>query len=535
MVFPVAEGPHYRIADVSFQGNSVISSAKLAEAVPLPKGEPYRPVLRERSLRKIQELYWELGYNDMESTIATRRSKEAGTLDAIVTITENAQGVIRDIVVEGNENTSDNLIRTQLEVKPGDILNLKKLANSRRNLYHTGAYSMVEITRTEITPETSFQSADQSSAPPSALPRAFQKPVRLTVKVRELQPFQIRYGGFYDTERGPGALVDITNRNSLGSARTIGLRTRYDSQLKEARLYFTAPLLRRFPVSTTASPYIRREFHPAIVNSSDPSKDSDAFTVDRIGFSLQQEAKFYKKYVLNYGYRIEKSRTYQPVPDPVLPFDVRQRIASLTTSLTRETRDDVLDATKGDFFSHAFQYSPKLIGSQLQFIKYFGQYFRYFPLQKPKVELFTNKELRPRLVYATGVRVGLAKGLAGQEVTLSERFTAGGATTIRGFEQNSVGPIAPITKVYGGDAMLVLNNEIRFPLIWKLDGVGFLDVGNVYRHVSDLSITDIRKAGGLGLRVHTPWFLLRLDYGVKLDRRAGESFGRLFFSIGQAF
>ena len=83
--------------------------------------------------------------------------------------------------------------------------------------------------------------------------------------------------------------------------------------------------------------------------------------------------------------------------------------------------------------------------------------------------------------------------------------------------------------------MLVLNNEIRFPLIGRLDGVGFLDVGNVYAHVSDFSITDIRKAGGLGLRVHTPWFLLRLDYGVKLDRRTGESRGRLLFSNGKAF
>ena len=83
--------------------------------------------------------------------------------------------------------------------------------------------------------------------------------------------------------------------------------------------------------------------------------------------------------------------------------------------------------------------------------------------------------------------------------------------------------------------MLVLNNEIRFPLIGRFDGVGFLDVGNVYPHISDFSITDIRKAAGLGIRVHTPWFLLRLDYGVKLDRRTGESFGRLFFSIGQAF
>ena len=520
VVFPVQEGPLYKIANVEFEGNTVFDNAKLAEAVPLPKGEAYRPVLRERTVEKVRDLYWEQGYNDMEVEVSTRRRKEAGELDAIVKITENRQSIAREIVVEGNDKTSQNLILSQIEVKPGDILNLKKLSDSRRNLYHIGAYSLVDIAREEIALETAGQSADRSVV-------ARQKAIRLRVKVREVQPFEFRYGAFFDTERGPGVIADITNRNSLGSARTLGLRTRYDSQLQEARLYFTQPLLRRFPISTTASPYVRREQNPA-------TKDADPFNVDRVGFSLQQESRFFEKYILQYGYRIESSRTYDPGPDPV--FDVPLRIAALTSTISRETRDEVLDATRGDFMSHAFQFSPEVLGSQLRFIKYFGQYFRYFPLQKPKVELFTNQVLRPRLVFATGVRVGLAKGLGGQEIPLIERFFAGGSTTIRGFEQNGVGDrVGSARTPLGGDALLVINNEIRVPLFSRFDGVAFLDVGNVYRHISDFSITDIRKAAGLGLRLRTPWFLLRLDYGFKLDRRPGETMGRLFFSIGQAF
>jgi outer membrane protein assembly factor BamA len=83
--------------------------------------------------------------------------------------------------------------------------------------------------------------------------------------------------------------------------------------------------------------------------------------------------------------------------------------------------------------------------------------------------------------------------------------------------------------------MLVINNELRFPLVSIFDGVGFVDIGNVYPSVSDFSLTDVRKAAGVGLRLRTPWFLLRLDYGFKLDRRPEESRSRLFFSIGQAF
>ncbi|HEY2014814.1 MAG TPA: outer membrane protein assembly factor, partial [Bryobacteraceae bacterium] len=286
------------------------------------------------------------------------------------------------------------------------------------------------------------------------------------------------------------------------------------------------PLLAGFPVKAIASPYLRREVNP----------ETDlvtGFNVDRVGFSLQQEAALGHKIILNYGYRIERSHTYDTGPDPI--FDVRLRLAALTSTFSRDTRDDILDASKGSFLSHAIQFSPETLGSQVRFIKYFGQYFRYFPLQKPRVELFTNQVLRPRLVYATAVRVGLAGGLGGQEVPLSERFFAGGGTTLRGFEQNSVGPVTSGGTQLGGNGMLILNNELRFPLVKMLDGVGFVDIGNVYAHVSDFTLSDLRKAAGMGLRVRTPWFLLRLDYGFNLGRRPGEPSGRVFFSIGQAF
>ena len=107
--------------------------------------------------------------------------------------------------------------------------------------------------------------------------------------------------------------------------------------------------------------------------------------------------------------------------------------------------------------------------------------------------------------------------------------------TLRGFEQNTVGPIGPDLIPNGGDALFVLNNELRVPLYWIIDGVVFADIGNVFNRISDFSITNLRESGGIGLRVRTPWFLIRGDYGVVLDRRPGEPRSRFYFSIGQAF
>lgn len=76
---------------------------------------------------------------------------------------------------------------------------------------------------------------------------------------------------------------------------------------------------------------------------------------------------------------------------------------------------------------------------------------------------------------------------------------------------------------------------MRFPLFSIVDAAGFLDIGNVYAKVSDFRLTDVRKAGGLGVRIRTPYFLIRFDYGFKLDHRPGETVARLFFNISQAF
>jgi outer membrane protein assembly factor BamA len=251
-----------------------------------------------------------------------------------------------------------------------------------------------------------------------------------------------------------------------------------------------------------------------------------------MGVSISEDQKLRNRWVWTYGYRFERSREWATsLVGAIPPYT---RVSPLSSTLTRDTRDDVLDATHGSFLSHAFEFSPEWLGADAEYLKYFGQYFYYVPLQAPKRKQFTNEILRPRLVYAVGARIGLAHGF-GNDVPITERFLAGGSTTLRGFGQNAVGPIGPDGVPLGGEGVFVINNELRFPLIWLFDGVTFVDIGNIYPRVSDFSLSDLRKDGGVGLRLRTPWFLVRLDYGVPFDRRTGESHSRLFFSIGQAF
>jgi outer membrane protein assembly factor BamA len=546
IVMPVREGAKFSVRRVTTSGNKAWGTQALLEQLPVMTDEPFLPSAAEQALEKIRTLYWPLGYNTVRSDYSLVLDRGAGVVDVTFDITEGQLSVVGPIQVRGNQRIPEDLVRNQLTVTPGAPLDLSALVKSRRNLYETGAFSLVEVDHADrpqpeepavasavagdtiggpqVVVDGSRPNAPAEQSDPNA--PVEQKPVPVNVVVREVEPLQIRYGLSYDTERGPGGTFDISRHNLFGGARVIGLQARYDRQLKDGRLYINQPALAFLPFRTTGTVYWREDLSP-------PSEITRAFTANRKGVSVQQEVELRDSYVFTWGYRWEHARTLEPVGGVLIGDPIT--VSPLTTTLTRETRDDSMDATRGSFASQAFAYSPGWLGSDLPYIKYFGQYFHYFPLQPPRRKPFTNEILRPRLVFATGVRLGLAQGIGGGDlVPRSERFFAGGSYSMRGFAQNAVGPIGPDLIPVGGNALFLLNNELRAPLFGRFDGVLFADIGNVFARISDISF-DLRESAGVGLRVRTPWFLLRGDYGIVLDPRPGERRSRFYFSIGQAF
>lgn len=521
VVLHVDEGPRFSTSDVRFSGNREYDTTALLRQIPLKAGDTFLPAVAERSLERLRDLYWSRGYNDMRSSYSLVVDRERGEVQTTIDIVEGRQSIVAAVSVEGSRRTSEDLVRDEVKLDPAKPLDLAQIGRARKSLYATGAFSVVDITR-EDAPAASSPIDTGDGGATSQEPD--QKPVNVKVSVREVQPFQLGYGLSFDTERGVGGILDLSNHNSLGNARVIGVRTRYDGQVRELRGYFNQPSLASWPIKTTAAIYYREERNPA-------TDVADAFNFDRRGVSIQQERYIGSSYVWSYGYRFERVREFGPT---LGRLDESGTVSPLTSTFTRETRDEVLDASSGSFISHAFSFSPSWLGSDVTYVRYLGQFFHYFPLQPVRRKPLTNEILRPRLVFATGVRLGLANGFGG-DVPMSERFFAGGSTTLRGFEQNAVGPIGADRIPEGGEALFVLNNELRVPLVSLLDGVVFADIGNVFDSVRDFSFTDLRESAGVGLRLRTPWFLIRGDWGFALDRRPGERRSRFYFSIGQAF
>ncbi len=111
---------------------------------------------------------------------------------------------------------------------------------------------------------------------------------------------------------------------------------------------------------------------------------------------------------------------------------------------------------------------------------------------------------------------------------------------MRGFKQDSLGPSITVPETdeeffLGGQAVVVMNQELRFPLYKMLHGGVFYDTGNVFARASGLSLGDLRHTAGAGVRVVLSFGVLRLDWARILDLQEGEDPSRFHFSFGYAF
>lgn len=518
IVVPIKEGPVFRVGAVEFSGNHALSGNVLSDGLPIETGQVFEPTRLEPAMMAIRLKYGNLGYRSARVDYVLARQAEGSSVDVRFTVVENKQTSIRFLQIVGNRKTSTKFARRRLLISEGQVADPTKIRDSVTNLSRTGAYAAANIEVKAAPENTESQTPSQVSVTDTNAESA-----DLILKLVEPRPFRLLYGGLYDNGSGPGFIFDLQNRNSVGPGRTLGFRTRYDSETKEARVYLTQPYWGLKRVSTTVSSY----FTNMVAYGQD-------YPTAKVGIGFEQDWPSRGKFLLSYGVRFEKQRAWLPVNGKEVPTPI-VFAAPLTITISREARDSFLDATRGSFTSHSFEFAPQALGTEFPYIRYYLQYLKYFPLTRARPVPYGETPNRSRFVFATGTRIGLQKGLNPQNVVLTDRFYAGGGTTVRGFQQDSLGPKLPNGAPIGGNAVVILNNELRYPLFWVFDAVNFVDIGNVFPQVSDFRFGDLRKTSGFGLRIRNPFVVLRFDYGFKLDRRPGESSGAFFFSIGQAF
>ena len=549
-IITIVEGPLTLVGDISFEGNTRIPTDQLRAAVASTRDVPYfEPrVVADREAVLLE--YLNRGFASANVVVTPVPNAEGTRADLRFHVTEGQQTLVDHILIVGNTRTHERVIKQELLLEEGKPLGLEDLIESQRRLGALGLFRRIRV-----------EELSHGSAATDVL-----------VTVEEAAATTFSYGGGIEAtkaliqgaagqaeeriEFAPRGFFDVGRRNLGGKNRSVDLFTRVSLRPSDPA-----------PGTTDTKPFGFLEYRVvgtfsqprAIGGNADLSLTIAAEQGRRSSFNFARKgvnaevARRLGPGLRAYGrYSFGTTRTFderlsladQARIDRLFP---QVRLSGFSGGMSRDTRDDVLDPERGTFVSGEGTVAARALGGQVGFLKSYvqGLWFRRLPARK-------------RIVFATRVALGLADGfprgvtgtdVEGQPVTVtvedlpaSERFFAGGDTTIRGFALDTVG--APNTISLsgfprGGNGLLLLNGELRVP-VWRDVGAAlFMDGGNVFDRVTEMDLAELRGSVGFGLRYKSPIGPIRFDVGFKMDRReiGGTLEGRraFHFSIGQAF
>jgi outer membrane protein insertion porin family len=559
----VEEGPRTVVTAVQFEGVTAVPEQQLSEGLALTAGRPFYQPQQSLDRATIERRYRNLGFQ--RAVVDVREAPAADGSGVVLTyaVREGPQTRVDHILIAGTERISPALIRDELTLQPGTPLGFDALLESQQRLSALGLFRRVRITEAP-------HGSDEVNRD-------------VLVEVEEAPATSVSYGGGFEmgqqtrlrddgtaTDRvyaAPRGFFEVTRRNLWGKNRSITLLTSaslrptdrgvVDGQqsqeggygLNQYRVVGTYREPRAFgtPGDAQASAFVERGIRAS-------------FNFNRRGVRTEYARRFANRVVVLGRYAYDYTELFDTkivVADQLLVDRLFPQIKLSTVfgSVIRDSRDDVLDPQRGSVLGAELDLGLPAIGSEVGFSKGFAQAFTYrrLPGGKP-------------FVLAAGARLGLARGFEkrvprvdvsgqpvvgddGQQVVdvvtdlpASERFFAGGDTTVRGFALDRLGTGATLNAdgfPTGGNAMMVMNVELRTPHVKGVGLVGFVDAGNVFLRVGDLSLGEVRAAAGVGIRYRSPLGPLRLDIGFKLDRRdlnrGTERRAVYHLSLGQAF
>ena len=561
----VTEGPRTAVGVITVSGQTAVDEATLRAAITSRAGEPYYQQKVGLDHDGMLLVLLNRGYPSAAIDVRVTFTPDRSSAAVAFVVAEGPQVFVEHVLIVGNVKTSTETIRREIILQPGAPLSYAELTESQRRISGLGLFRRVRITELDHgEPNRRDLLVTVEEAPATTV--GYGGGVEGGQRLRRVEPGGAATEVF---EIAPRGFVEYARRNLFGRNQSVNLFARASLRTKASTTEVAAGedepsgyTLRDYRVlSTFRSPRIFRSKNDLVVTGFLEQGLRSSFNFTRRGARVELARRLTREVSVSGRYVIERSKLFEerldpedkPLIDRLFP---QVRLSTLSGALIRDTRDDLLAPTRGALIGWDNDLAARAIGSEVGFVKSFAQGFFYRRLPG-----------RRAVVFAAGGRLGLARGFDREvaqvdengepvlgpdgepvvdvisDLPASERFFAGGDTSVRGYALDRLGTPATIDRngfPTGGNAVFILNAELRVPVVGGLGAVGFMDAGNVFNRVSDFAFGAIKPTAGVGLRYLSPIGPIRVDVGFKLDRGRlptgeQERLTELHISLGQAF
>lgn len=501
----IDEGQRLPVSSLEVRGQAALDAAEILDVGGVRQGSVYRPQDLEAARRAIIARYHSLGYPD--AAVRTAANPMTTGVDIVYDISEGSRYQIGRIVIAGQTRTREGVISryARPHIQEGAPYDPEAVLEAQRNLYSSGLFD-----RVDVVPLDQGRNGERD----------------VLIHVEDSAPILLTYGvgvqERVDVVQGTGSTaaggidlrgtVELSHNNLWGLDRTISTRLQGSRQEQRFQTTYREPQLFNWDLDGFVSFFAERT-------------TATQYDASRLDFSLQTLYEFENddNLLLSASFQavnLTDIRVIRRVTDEVGTI----QIATIGASWVRDNRDDPFNPRRGHYLSSSFRVGYHGYGSEFDFTSLFLQATMFRPIRQT--------------VLAGSVRFGwnhpFGELKEERDVPITERFFAGGSTTLRAFDVDEVGPAGG----GGGNAIYLFNLEYRFPvpgLFEDLSGAVFYDTGTVFEELSSFSFGAFTHTAGAGLRYLTPVGPVRVDVGFNLNQLAGERGHKFHFTLGHAF
>lgn len=506
--FKIHEGEPYKVGTITVSGNTTFETPVLLERIRLQPEQTFSRSVEEASCRAVCSLYDTRGYADVYCKAIRSEDVENHTVNVNFEVGEGRKYHVRDVLIVGNTDTKDKVIRRELAIQPGDPVDRNRIEISRQRLMGMGYFTKVEATGVN------------AEAPD-------EKDVRITVEEKPTR-YNLRIGaGASDVNKVFGMAEISTNNFDIanpknwfyGGGQRLRLQGIYGIENAGFNLDFVEPWLFDMPIRFELSGYMNLveyenwdEWHIG-GRTSVQKKIFDDFTTIAAGYKFEVVRVIHVDSALkDYFKKHDLSGTFL--------------VSQPSIMLSRDTRDSLTNPTEGYNINLFGSITPRVFGSS-------SDYYRLEAKGSYYCSFFDKA-----IIAMVGAKIGTVDSFGGGEVPVFERYFMGGGDSLRGFEYRTVSPTYR-NKPIGGQSMLLVTAEVSHPIWGPLRGAAFVDIGNAWANPYSMNFSSINMGAGYGLRLQLPWLnipiKLDLAYPVINNTDHEKSRFRIHFNVGFTF
>jgi outer membrane protein insertion porin family len=500
----INEGEQYKIKVVKLSGDLVVPAEEIFPLIDINPGDVFSRKQVTESVDKISSLLGNQGYAFANVNTVPDMDDETREVSLGFFVDPGKRVYVRRINVSGNVSTRDEVLRREMRQMEGGWYSAEKVELSRARLDRLGFFEDVNV-ETPTVPGT----ADQ---------------LDVNYSVSEVASGSITAGLGFSQSSGLLFNASVQQDNFLGSGKRVGFTFDNSSVSTVYSFNYVNPYWTVDGVSRGFGAFYRKT-DANEANLTDYSTDSRGLNMN-FGFPVNE----YDTLRFSGGYQGLDLNASVYAADEVRDF-IDQHGDSfddlvLTASWRHDTRNKLLFTDNGGMQSIALETTAP--GSGLEYYKLDYEQQRFLPLTR---ELTLG--LKGRLGYGDGYGDY-------QQLPFFENFFAGGVRTVRGFEDNTLGPEDSDGDPIGGAFLVVFNAEVFFPVPFADDAKGvrlstFLDVGNVYEDYNNFDAGELRYSVGLAGLWLSPLGPISISLGFPLNDKDGDDVQNFQFTVGTFF